>query len=89
VSRAIGETAPLILVGAFYGTFFTNGNSTFWEKFTGTYTALPQVVYQWAAEPSEDFKISLTAAAILALLMVTLLANLTAVLLRNKYEKRW
>jgi phosphate transport system permease protein len=89
VSRAIGETAPLILVGAFYGTFFTNGNESFWEKFTGTYTALPQVVYQWAAEPSEDFKISLTAAAILALLMITLLANLTAVLLRNKYEKRW
>ena len=46
-------------------------------------------MYQWAAEPSEDFKISLTAAAILALLMVTLLANLTAVLLRNQYEKRW
>ena len=89
VSRAIGETAPLILVGAFYGTFFTTGNASFWEKFSGTYTALPQVVYQWASEPSEDFKISLTAAAIIALLMVTLLANLTAVLLRNKYEKRW
>jgi phosphate transport system permease protein len=89
VSRAIGETAPLILVGAFYGTFFTTGNASFWDKFTGTYTALPQVVYQWAAEPAEEFKISLTAAAILALLAVTLLANLTAVLLRNKYEKRW
>jgi phosphate transport system permease protein len=89
VSRAIGETAPLILVGAFYGTFFTTGNATFWDKFSGTYTALPQVVYQWAAEPSEEFKISLTAAAILALLMLTLLANLTAVLLRNHYEKRW
>jgi len=89
VSRAIGETAPLILVGAFYGTFFTTGNATFWEKFSGTYTALPQVVYQWASEPSEEFKISLTAAAIMALLVVTLLANLTAVLLRNKYEKRW
>jgi len=89
VSRAIGETAPLILVGAFYGTFFTTGNASFWDKFSGTYTALPQVVYQWAAEPSEEFRVSLTAAAIMALLMVTLLANLTAVLLRNKYEKRW
>jgi len=89
VSRAIGETAPLILVGAFYGTFFTTGNANFWEKFTGTYTALPQVVYQWAAEPSEEFRVSLTAAAIMALLVVTLLANLTAVLLRNRYEKRW
>jgi phosphate transport system permease protein len=89
VSRAIGETAPLILVGAFYGTFFTTGNASFWDKFSGTYTALPQVVYQWAAEPAEEFKVSLTAAAILALLAITLLANLTAVLLRNKYEKRW
>lgn len=89
VARAIGETAPLILVGAFYGTFFTTGNANFWEKFSTTYTALPQVVYQWAAEPSEEFKISLTAAAILALLFVTLLANLTAVLLRNRFEKKW
>jgi phosphate transport system permease protein len=89
VSRAVGETAPLILVGAFYGTFFTTGNADFWDKFSTTYTALPQVVYQWAAEPSEEFKVSLTAAAIIALLAVTLLANLTAVLLRNRYEQKW
>jgi phosphate transport system permease protein len=89
VSRAIGETAPLILVGAFYGTFFTTGNATFWDKFGTTYTALPQVVYQWAAEPSEEFKVSLTAAAIMALLAVTLMCNIAAVLMRNHYEKRW
>ncbi len=89
VSRAIGETAPLILVGAFYGTFFTTGGANFWDKFSTTYTALPQVVYQWAAEPAEEFRISLTAAAIMALLVVTLIANLTAVLLRNHFEKRW
>jgi phosphate transport system permease protein len=90
VSRAIGETAPLILVGAFYGTFFTTGNVGFWDKFTSArYTALPQIVYQWTGEPQEEFKISLVAAAIIALLAVTLLANLTAVLLRNRFEKRW
>lgn len=89
VSRAVGETAPLILVGAFYGTFFTTGNANFWEKWDTTYTALPQIVYQWRAEPSSEFSISLTAAAILALLAVTLLANLSAVLLRNRFEKRW
>lgn len=90
VSRAIGETAPLILVGAFYGTFFTTGDAGFWDKFTGArYTALPQIVYQWTGEPAEEFKISLVAAAIIALLAVTLLANLTAVLLRNRFEKRW
>lgn len=89
VSRAIGEVAPLILVGAFYGTFFTTGSAGFWEKFNATYTALPQIVYQWTGEPAEEFKISLVAAAIIALLSVTLLANLTAVLLRNRFEKRW
>jgi phosphate transport system permease protein len=89
LSRAIGETAPLILVGAFYGTFFTTGSAGFYEKFDTTYTALPQVIYQWVGEPSDDFKVSLAAAAIVVLLVITLFANLTAVLLRNRYEKRW
>lgn len=89
LSRAIGETAPLILVGAFYGTFFTTGNAGLSEKFTTTYTALPQVVFQWATDAKTEFRLSLTAAAILVLLAITLVANLAAVLLRNRYEKRW
>ncbi len=89
LSRAIGETAPLILVGAFYGTFFTTGDAAFFEKFDAAYTALPQVIYQWVGEPDEQFSVSLAAASILVLLVITLLANLTAVLLRNRYEKRW
>lgn len=89
LSRAIGETAPLILVGAFYGTFFSTGDATFFEKFDTAYTALPQVIYQWVGEPDDEFSVSLAAAAILVLLVITLLANLTAVLLRNRYEKRW
>ncbi len=89
LSRAIGETAPLILVGAFYGTFFTTGNAGLSEKFTTTYTALPQVVFQWATDAKTEFRLSLTAAAILVLLAITLAANLGAVLLRNRYEQRW
>jgi phosphate transport system permease protein len=89
LSRAIGETAPLILVGAFYGTFFSTGDATFFEKFDTAYTALPQVVYQWVGEPADEFSVSLAAAAIMVLLVITLLANLAAVLLRNRYEKRW
>ena len=89
LSRAIGETAPLILVGAYYGTFFSTGDATFYEKFDSAYTALPMVIYQWVQEPSDEFSVSLAAAAILVLLVITLLANLTAVLLRNRYEKRW
>jgi phosphate transport system permease protein len=89
LSRAIGETAPLILVGAFAGTFFTTGSAGFFEKFDSRYTALPQIVYQWVTEPQEEFKVSLAAAAVMVLLVITLVANLTAVLLRNRYEKRW
>jgi len=88
LSRALGETAPLILVGAFYGTFFTTGDASFTEKFSTTYTALPQIVFQWTTDPDRAFT-NLAAAAILVLLSLTLLANLTAVLLRNRYEKRW
>jgi phosphate transport system permease protein len=89
LSRAIGETAPLILVGAFFGTFFTTGSAGLSEKFTTTYTALPQVVFQWATDAKTEFRLSLTAAAILVLLAITVLANVAAVLLRNRYEKRW
>lgn len=89
LSRAIGETAPLILVGAFFGTFFTTGDAGFFEKFTTTYTALPQVVYQWATDAKTEFNTELAAAAILVLLAITLVANLAAVLLRNRYEQRW
>lgn len=89
LSRAIGETAPLILVGAFYGTFFTTGSAGLSDKFTTTYTAIPQVVFQWATDAKTEFRLSLTAAAILVLLVITLLANVAAVLLRNRYEKRW
>ena len=89
LSRAIGETAPLILVGAFYGTFFTTGSSGFFEKFDTTYTALPQIVYQWVGEPQDEFRVSLAAAAVMVLLVITLFANVTAVLMRNHYEKRW
>jgi phosphate transport system permease protein len=89
LSRALGETAPLILVGAFYGTFFTTGDAGFFDKFTTTYTALPQIVFQWTTDSDRVFNTDLAAAAILVLLSLTLLANLTAVLLRNRYEKRW
>jgi phosphate transport system permease protein len=89
LARALGETAPLILVGAFFGTFFTTGDAGFFEKFDTTYTALPMVVFQWATDAKTEFKTELAAAAIIVLLAITLLANLAAVLLRNRYEKRW
>lgn len=87
LARAFGETAPLLLVGAATG-FFSSGNAGFLERLTGAYTALPVTVFSWARQPGADFR-SLTAAAIVVLLVVLLTANATAIILRNKFERKW
>jgi phosphate transport system permease protein len=76
-------------VGAFFGTFFTTGTQGFVDQLRGTYTALPMVVFQWASDSQTDFKRALAPAAILVLLAITVLANMTAIVLRNHYEKKW
>jgi phosphate transport system permease protein len=87
LSRALGETAPLLLVGAVTG-FLATGNQSFFQQMRGPYTSLPTIVFSWATQPSTDFR-ALTSAAIIVLLAVILLANISAILLRNRYEKRW
>jgi phosphate transport system permease protein len=86
ISRALGETAPLLLAGAVLGSFSSGGGVA--DLFTGPYTVLPMVVYSWAGRPQAEFR-ELTSAAILVLLAVTLLANGIAILLRNRYEQKW
>ena len=86
LSRALGETAPLIVVGAVLGSFSTGGSIA--DLFTGPYTALPVIVYDWARKPQEEFR-ALTSAAIIVLLVVTFIANALAIILRNRYERRW
>ncbi len=85
LSRALGETAPLILAGAVLGGFSTGGKE-FVEQLFGRYTTLPVTIFDWARRPQADFR-ELTAAAIIVLLVVTLLANAIAILLRNRYER--
>jgi phosphate transport system permease protein len=85
LSRALGETAPLILVGAVLGSFSGLSLSTL---FTGSYTALPVIVYDWARKPQEAFRAD-AAAAIVVLLLITLAANVIAILLRSRYERAW
>jgi phosphate transport system permease protein len=85
LSRALGETAPLIIVGAVLGTFSGLGLDTL---FSGSYTALPMIVYDWARRPQDEFR-ALAAAAIVVLILFTLLANAIAIYLRNKYERTW
>lgn len=86
LSRALGETAPLIVAGAVLGSFSSSGSLA--DLFGGAYTALPVIVFDWARKPQDEFR-ALTSAAILVLLVVTFLANTFAILLRNRYDRRW
>jgi len=86
LSRAIGETAPLILVGAVLGSFSTGGSLN--DLLTGPYTALPAIIFDWARKPQQEFQ-ALTSAAIIVLLVVTIVTNAFAILLRNRYDRSW
>ena len=81
VSRAVGETAPLIVIGA--STFITVDPDGPFSKFT----VLPIQIYQWTSRPQAEFR-NIAAAAIIVLLGLLLTLNATAVLLRNRYSKR-
>lgn len=87
LSRALGETAPLIIIGASW-TFFSSGDKGFIEQLFGSFTALPIIVFGWASNPQQAFR-ELTSAAIIVLLVVTLVSNAIAILLRNRYERSW
>ena len=87
LARAFGETAPLLLVGAATG-FFSAGDAGYLEKMTGPYTALPVTIFSWTRQASAEFQ-DLTAAAIIVLLVVLLTANSGAIILRDRYERRW
>jgi phosphate transport system permease protein len=86
LSRALGETAPLILVGAIAG-YYSSGNASALSQLTGSYTTLPMIIFGWARESRSDFRDLATPAAILILLAVTLLANTLAIVLRNRFER--
>jgi phosphate transport system permease protein len=82
VSRALGETAPLVVIGA--STFIVVDPDGPFAKFT----TLPIQIYQWTSRPQPEFQ-HLAAAAILVLLVLLLLMNATAVFLRNKYVRSY
>jgi len=91
LSRAVGETAPLIVVGAVTGGgFLAAGSDTgVTDQLRGDFTALPMIVYGWAKQPADVWRDSLAPAAIIGLLVFTLAANAIAIVLRNRFEKRW
>ena len=82
ISRAIGETAPLIVVGA--STAISFDPSSPFSKFT----TLPIQIYQWTSRPQDEFR-SLAAAAILVRLIILLSLNAAAILLRNRFSRSY
>jgi phosphate transport system permease protein len=87
IARALGETAPLLLVGAVQG-FFASGSGSLLHRLQGPYTSLPTVIFGWAVQPNAQYR-DLTAAAIVVLLVVLLSLQAVAITLRNRYERRW
>ena len=81
MSRAIGETAPLLMVGAATFVSFNPGLLT-------QYTVLPILIYQWIKLPQDAFQ-GLAAAAIIVLLVILVTMNGFAIWLRNRYERKW
>ena len=68
--------------------FAQPASATVLDRLTGPYTALPTIIYSWSRQPDPEFR-HLTAAAILVLLVVILLVNAIAIILRNRYARKW
>lgn len=93
VARAIGEAAPLIVVGAVtgflsFGGGFTLENIASPAHLDDRFTALPTIVTTFAKLPQAEFKVDNASAAIIAMLVTVLLINSIAIVLRNRFEKK-
>lgn len=82
ISRAVGETAPLIMIGALM--FVTHPP----EGLLKPFTVLPIQIYNWVDRPQKEF-LTNAAAGIVVLLAVTLLLNALAIFLRNRYQTQY
>ena len=82
LSRALGEAAPLLLLGAVVFIRFDP------DGLMSGFTTLPIQIFNWAGRPQEEFR-ELAAAAIIVLLVMLLLMNAVAIVIRNRYQKRW
>jgi phosphate transport system permease protein len=82
LSRAIGETAPLLVVGAGVSLRFNP------ESLDSAFTALPIQIFAWTQDPNQEF-VARAAGAICVLMIILLLMNSVAIWLRNRYEQKW
>ncbi len=81
ISRAIGETAPLLVAGASGFLLFKP------DSLDSNYTVLPMQIYNWTARPQEEFQ-NLAAAGIIVLLLVLLTMNSLAIVIRQRYSRK-
>jgi len=93
IARAVGEAAPLILVGALTGLAgrspgLSVGSVLDPSSLADRFTAMPIIITAWSRLPDPDFRIHNAAAAIIAMLTFVLLVNTFAILLRNRFEKK-
>jgi phosphate transport system permease protein len=82
LSRAIGETAPLLVIGAAGSLRFNP------DGLDSSFSALPIQIFTWTGQPQPEF-VELAAGAIVVLMVVLLLMNSVAIWLRNRYEQKW
>ena len=80
ISRAMGETAPLVVIGA--STYIVFDPNNIFSKFT----VLPIQIYQWTTRPQPEFR-NLAAGGIIVLMLILLSMNAIAIYIRNKYRK--
>ena len=82
LGRAIGETAPLLMIGAASSVRLAP------DGFFARFSAMPRQIFAWSSEFDEDFRFGVLAAGVVTLLVVLLLMNGTAIVIRNKYQRR-
>lgn len=82
LSRAIGETAPLIMIGALTYIAFVP------ENLMSQFTVMPIQIFNWTSRPQEEFQY-VAAAGIIVLLAMLLIMNSIAVIIRNKFQRRY
>ena len=82
LAQAIGETAPLLMLGA--SIFVTFVPESFFDRFT----VIPLQIFNWALDPRDGFD-TITAAAVITLLVIMILLNVFAIWLRNRVQRSW
>ena len=93
IARAVGEAAPLIVVGAVTGFFSQGGGLNAANLFdpghlSERFVALPSIVTTFAKQPEEAFRVANASATIMAMLVFVLIVNSIAIILRNRFERK-